>query len=183
MSNYQDTDRFKHLVHYVLWYFKHYLQNSKLGYVKLNKILWILDAYSRCNAGRSLSGESYYIKRRWGPVPPKILATMEALHQEGTIISDAFPPSPDSCKVGKPPEQGVFNTEELRQIRTYCRKLADYTGGKLSRFSHDQIYDAYEEGERIPLTMYLVREVCEPGAESIAARDRLLQEIQASRSN
>ena len=77
-----DTDRFKELVHYVC---HHCDDTRKMGAIKLNKILWCADTYAYRLYGRTISGETAYIKRQHGPVPKRIVATLKDLEQEGLI--------------------------------------------------------------------------------------------------
>src|SRR5581483_10389614 len=65
----------KALVHYVIAKAK----TSRLGSVRLNKILWYIDVLTYKAAGRSLTGETY-VKQPRGPVAehlPRILGELE----------------------------------------------------------------------------------------------------------
>ena len=180
-----EARKFQHVVHYIVWYFRHYLRRCSLGAVKLNKILWLMDVRQTCITGESMTGEDAYIKRPYGPVPPSILATLEQLQTEGCIgqtvpKNSAHPYRIDlnNCTV-KPPEAkaDALSPEDMKIIRSACQVLSMHTGRMLSNLSHDEVYDSYEEGQKIPLCAYLVAKSRMPGPESIDVRNRLLAEI------
>jgi len=177
-----DSMRFQLMVHYILWYFKEKLPECRLGQVKLNKILWLLDVESICNQGSSMSGEAAYVKRKYGPVPPHILATLEKLSVEGILEESGTKTKKDrnsseysssfdlhSAKVHKaPPDlEGLLNEEEKKKIELVCDQYSNISGNELSKLSHDRIYDMYKEGDKIPLSVYLVAE-----AEKLTDEDR-----------
>ena len=178
-----EAHKFQHVVHYIVWYFRRHLRGCGLGAVKLNKILWLMDVRQTCLTGVSMTGEEAYIKRKYGPVPPRILATLEQLQTDGyigqTMPENSAQPyriSVNTCTVSLP-EAGALSLEDMKIIRGVCRALSKYTGKQLSALSHDEVYDIYEEGQKIPLGAYLVAKGRMPGPESLAARNRLLAEI------
>jgi len=178
-----DSMKFQLMVHYILWYFKEKLSECRLGQVKLNKILWLLDVESICNQGSSMSGETAYVKRRYGPVPPHILATLEKLSVEGILEesgtktkkedrnSSEYSSSFDlhSAKIHEAPPDldGLLNEEEKKKIESVCDRYSNISGKELSKLSHDRIYDMYKEGDKIPLSVYLVAK-----AETLTDEDR-----------
>jgi hypothetical protein len=62
-----DKDRFKMLVHYACASVD---DPSKLGAVKLNKIVWFSDVFAFQELGDSITGATY-IKEKFGPIPQK----------------------------------------------------------------------------------------------------------------
>lgn len=168
-----NTTKFEQLVHYIMWYCKQYQRQHHLGSIKLNKILWLLDVWQYCHEGSSMSGEEYYIKRQHGPVPSSILATQEKLANRGVLkikeYTDKMRIDIGSAEITRPKSNDInlLNPEELEQIKHFCKELMPLPAKALSKYSHDDVYDAYEEGEQIPLSAYLVSKRVHPTKEAI----------------
>src|SRR5271165_7126802 len=77
-----DREKFKKLVHYVCW--RCGCDPSKLGAVKLNKILWLSELSMYYTTGQSITS-ARYVKRQRGPVPAPILPILNELKQEGVL--------------------------------------------------------------------------------------------------
>lgn len=169
-NNTPTLSKFEQLVHYIIWYCKKQPKEN-LGMVKLNKILWLLDAWQYCHTKKSMSGEKYYIKRQYGPVPPHILAACETLDTAGILQIKGYTESGKidikTAKITASPNPEAFNDDELRKIKEFCDELKEINSHKLSEYSHNDVWDAYEEGDRIPLAAYLVAKPVKPSAEDI----------------
>ena len=163
--------KFEQLVHYILWYCKEKHHTHHFGSVKLNKILWFLDVHQYCHTGHSISGEEYYIKRKFGPVPRHILAIIEDLAADNKLTVKGYTEEMRidvaMTETGKPENLEFLDTEELKLVEQFCDKLVSATSKQLSESSHDAVYDAYGMGEKIPLAAYLVSEQIPPTKEDI----------------
>jgi hypothetical protein len=62
------------------------LPPGDLGATKLNKILWAADCEFFRRHGRSLTGETEYIRKDQGPCPANIEEVLTKLKAEGAII-------------------------------------------------------------------------------------------------
>ena len=76
-----DRDKFKSLVHYVCWKAG---DPSKLGAIKLNKILWLADFLAYYERDRAIT-DARYIRRQFGPVPSAIQPVIRELQEEGIL--------------------------------------------------------------------------------------------------
>jgi len=162
--------KFAQLVHYILWYCQD--KQYGIGSTKLNKILWLLDVKQYCLSGHSLSGEEYYIKRQYGPVPPHTLATLEELANKGVLTmgeyTDNIRIDIKTAEINKPDKLEELDQKELERVRQCCDEWAEVSAKTLSDYSHDNVYDSYELGEQIPLAAYLVSEPIAATKEDIA---------------
>src|SRR4051794_39698051 len=77
----RNFEKFKALVHYICWRCE---DPTKLGAVKLNKVLWRADFRAYLELGDPVTGATY-IKRQYGPVPSDILPTLRQLEAEGKL--------------------------------------------------------------------------------------------------
>ncbi len=170
--------RFRQIVHYILWYCKKDPANN-LSNVKLNKIIWLLDVWQYCQTGVSMTGQTHYIKRQFGPVPICILAACEQLDTQGLLqIKDVTPSGYvdiGKAQVVEPTEKhiNVLTTGEKKKIRQFCDKLKSANAKELSTISHDDVYDAYQIGEKIPLEAYLLSKSVKPTAKDIQKAGRI----------
>ena len=172
------SKKFEQLVHYILWYCKGNDGKHHFGSVKLNKIIWLLDVYQYCHTGHSMSGEEYYVKREFGPVPPHILAVIENLATDNKLEVKGYTEKMridiDAAEISEPDNLELLDKEELGLVRKFCDELAPVSGKKLSDDSHDTVYDSYDLGEKIPLAAYLVSEQIAPTKEDISWAEKHL---------
>ena len=76
-----NRSKFKALVHYVIGK----TDSSRLGAIRLNKILWYVDTLTYRAEGASVTGGAY-VKRQFGPVPKQILSMLGELEHENAIV-------------------------------------------------------------------------------------------------
>jgi hypothetical protein len=148
-------ERLKDLIHYVCW---KCADPSKLGVTKLYKILWFSDTWHYRLHGRPITGADY-VKREHGPAPRRGLPAIEELKREGRIV--------------EPHRQGLqferhdfvalidadtsrFSAEELAIIDAVMGEVCEnHTATSISDLSHDQVWDAAQMGEIIPMVAVL----------------------------
>ena len=142
--------KFTELVHYVIG-----KQGNprKLGATKLNKILWYADTFAYRATGETITGERY-VKRQYGPVPKKILATVESLERRGRIlVREAGVPGRAREFVSlSDADVTVFSEKELSIVDVVIEHICnEHTASSISEMSHDKIWDIAELGEEIPI--------------------------------
>lgn len=152
--------RFKALVHYIL---ERCDDPKKLGATKLNKVLWYADTFAFRSTGQTISGETHYVKRQFGPVPKKVLSAIRELQAEGKIHVK------ETEYFGKPKREFIslrqadaskFTAEEIEIVDAVLSAICDHhTAASISDLSHDLIWEAAELGEDIPVFAVLAAQV------------------------
>jgi hypothetical protein len=144
-------DRFKALVHYVCW--KCADDPSKLGAVKLNKILWLAEQESYHLTGKPITAVRY-VKRKYGPVPAAIVPALRELENAGILtVRDADHFGWDKKEYAVYQEaSGDFLTPGERAIvdEMIAYVTQQHTATSISEKSHDHIWKAARDGEDIP---------------------------------
>jgi hypothetical protein len=152
--------RFTELVHYVCDRCKE--SPNKLGATKLNKALWYIDTIAYCKFGKSISGETAYLKKKFGPVPRHIASALQMLSVDGSIAisdNDHFGYTQRTFISLKPPNVMVFSPEERDLMNEVIQVICEeHTAASISELSHDVIWDAAELGENIPINAVLAAE-------------------------
>jgi len=145
-------NKFDRVVHYIC---DRCDDTSKLGSTKLNKILWYIDSFSYRLHGETVTGETHYVKRRFGPVPRRILASLERLQRTGRLhVREVEVFGHPKREFVSLKDAGAYRfTEHAHEImdaviRVVC---ADHTAMSISDLSHDIIWESAELGEHIPI--------------------------------
>ncbi len=144
------TEKFKALVHFIV----HECQDnpSKLGAIRLNKALWYTDVTAYRSAGASVTNEAY-VKRKMGPVPSHILATVSELKAEGLLHVTEPQSQYDSRKYISlvEPDTSSLSEDEMELAKAVLSAVLGVTANAISEMTHDIIWEAASEGEEIPL--------------------------------
>ncbi len=145
------TEKFKRLVHYICWRVS---DASKLGAIKLNKILWYSDTFAYRLYGEPITG-AIYIKQKNGPVPKHVLIALRQLEAEGKVVvreTEFFGYKKKEFIALQPPDPAAFAEREVKIIDDVIVSICDHhTGTSISDLSHDQIWDAASIGEELPM--------------------------------
>jgi hypothetical protein len=146
-----DREKFKRLVHYVIWRAG---GRDGFGAVKLNKILWFSDARAFMLRGKPITGASY-IREKWGPVPRPMMPIREELTREGAIQiwSDRHFdfPSTRFKALRAPSDLSIFDADEIKTVDWWIEHIdKDHTAGSASEESHDYAWEIAEMGEELP---------------------------------
>lgn len=142
--------KYKNLVHYIC----HRVEDkSKLGAIKLNKILFFSDFLNYLVSGNSITGEKY-IKRQFGPVPSSIFNVIKVLEKEDklkvTEVSSLLRVRKDYHSLSTP-DISEFKTEEISFIDSVIDEIANNHNAKsISESTHTDVWEAAEIGEEIP---------------------------------
>lgn len=144
-------EKFKRLVHYIIAQCD---DPSRLGATRLNKILWYVDTLAYRANGVSVTGESY-VKRQYGPVPKHILATLRELEGEGKVLIR------DKEYIGattmrhfyslKEADSEALSEHEKELVHTVIDAVCERTATEISDLTHDQVWEAANIGEEIPM--------------------------------
>lgn len=173
--------RFKALVHYIL---EKCDDPKKLGATKLNKVLWYADTFAFRSTGQTISGETHYVKRQFGPVPKKILAAINDLKSEKKILVR------ETEYFGKPKREYIslesadtskFTSEEIEIVDAVLGVICDHhTAASISDMSHDLIWEAAELGEEIPVYAVLAAQAGAPSKDDMKWADQLIKKHAAA---
>ena len=150
-------NRLKQLVHYVCNRCK---DEPGFGATKLNKILWYLDTFAFLKSGKPLSGDTRYVRRKHGPAPHQILVVLRKLETEKSILvreSKYYNRVKTDYVVLKPPNESVFTADEKELIDEISQVVCRRTAKEISDLTHDNVWEAAEEGEEIPLYAILAK--------------------------
>jgi|SRR5690349_8161510 len=145
-----DHDKFKSLVHYVCWRCSE--DPSRLGAVKLNKILWAADFAYYYEHGKPITGAGY-IKRQFGPVPRAILSVLKELQSEGSLNIREVPFHGYKKKefIADQPQATDLDDDERQIVDAAISLICDeHTAKSISQRSHDHVWRVADDGEEIP---------------------------------
>lgn len=127
---------------------------ARLGAIRLNKIAWFSDCYAYRRDGTSVTGDTY-VKRKFGPVPRNVLAALRQLEEEGKILAKDVSHYNGTMRRFYSLDRPASNrlSEADREILdTHANVICmNYTANGISNESHDQVWEAAEIGEEIPL--------------------------------
>lgn len=163
------NEKLKEAVHFVV---ESCDDSSKLGAVRLNKILWFADRHSYRETGSTITGDTY-VKRRFGPVPKHIMAASAELSDEQKLVIREAPYTTRKTFrefISATPPESKHLSESDRGVLNAYRDLIcnNFTASEISDLSHDQVWEAAQEGEEIPF--YTVFSAF-PGSISADVRD------------
>jgi len=150
--------KLKNITHYIC---EKCSDPNKLGTTKLNKILWLIDCISYEKTGKSVT-KATYIKRQYGPVPKEILEVKNELQKEGKIaIRKDFVCGrivQEKLISLKEPDINGFTSKEISLSDSIIADICfNHTAKSISELTHDEIWEAAEIGEQLPLFVVFAR--------------------------
>lgn len=173
------TEKFKAMVHFIV----HECQDnpSKLGAIRLNKTLWYTDVAAYRFAGASVTNEAY-VKRKMGPVPSHILATIEELKNEGVLHVREPQGQFDSRKYIslEEPDTGMLSEDEMDLAKEVLSAVLGHTANVISEMTHDIIWEAASDGEEIPMYATLASDRGAIADEAKTWARAIVEELQAA---
>ena len=145
-----DRGKFKALVHYICWRCQ---DPTKLGAVKLYKVLWRSDFGAYLEFGEPITGASY-VKGNFGPVPAGAQPVLEELQREGTLSIrevDYYGRDKKEFFALKRPDLSGFTADEISLVDKEIDYVTEqHTARSISEESHDEIWEMARIGEEIP---------------------------------
>ena len=153
-----NRDKFKRLVHYVIWRVG---KRDWFGAVKLNKVLWFSDTEAFAHTGTSITGATY-TRQQFGPAPKAIMPIRKELEQDGAIHVARRGKLERLTALTKPDMQ-PFTLSEMAIIDWWIEHIATYeTAQSISTKSHDYAWQIASLGEIIPMTASLAVRIRAP---------------------
>ena len=155
-----DRCKYKALVHYICCTCH---DPTKLGTVKLHKILWLSDVLAFLNFNKPITSETY-IKKDYGPFSSHLSDMIKELEREKRLSVREIEWAEGKKKrefIGSgDPDKSLFTAEEIRlinDIRDYV--CDDHTAGTISDLTHDDIWKMACMNEQLPYEAILVSDL------------------------
>jgi hypothetical protein len=136
------------------------LPPDDLGATKLNKILWFADCEFYRRHGRSLTGETEYIRRENGPCPNRMGEVIARLKIAGAIAERSQPIANYSRREFTPlsePDVSSFTPEEVDILLSVALEIAPLSAKRASDISHDDLWKATPPNGRMSVEAGSVR--------------------------
>lgn len=145
-------DKLKEALHFVI---SRCADPSKLGAIRLNKIVWFADRFAFRLNGNSITADTY-VKRRLGPVPKNVLPAIAELATEGKIsVRESSLPSGNIMRhffTLAEPATETLSEQDKEVLSSFTDLICNnFSANEISDLTHDQVWQAAETGEEIPL--------------------------------
>jgi len=159
-----DRDKFKRLVHYVIWKAG---KRDWFGATKLNKVLWFAESRAYMLSGKAITG-AVYIREKHGPVPRLIMPIRAELDAEG-LTKTVTEGKLKRTTTTSAPDISVFTADEIKAVDWWIDHIdKEHTATSISDKSHDYTWEIAAMGEVIPMhAVFAARIREEPSAEAM----------------
>ena len=144
---------------------------TRLGAVRLRKILYFADALNYLKTGRPMTG-ARYIKWEFGPVPAELAGAERRLRRREALLI-----RPSSHPGGYPmthyialaePDLREFAPEEISLVDELIHSVcSEHTAASISAASHHHAWKVAEIGEELPYESILVSRFAEVTPEDV----------------
>ncbi len=163
-----DQERFDHLVLYIA---SQCPDPTRLGAVRLRKILYFADALHYLRTGRPLTGATY-IKWEHGPMPAQLEGALQRLQgaEKLRVRKSAHPAGyPRTHYIAlADPDVRAFSAEEISHVDWLIRTITNqHTAASISEANHHRAYEVAEIGEVLPYESILVWRFAEITPEAV----------------
>ena len=152
-----DAHKLKALVHYICTRCRR--DPSKLGAVKLHKILWYADGQTYARLGRAILGEDY-TRQPHGPMSVHLDSALRQLESEKQLLIRTVGYKGKQKReylASGTPDISFLNDKEKRILDEVIRNITqDHSAGSISEKSHDRLWEVARLGERIPYQQQLL---------------------------
>ncbi|MBM3578327.1 MAG: DUF4065 domain-containing protein [Alphaproteobacteria bacterium] len=150
MTLFPADPRTKNIAHYVI----SHTRPPELGATKLNKVLWRADIIHYRRYGKTITGQSSYIRMPQGPVPNFINQVLDELKAEGSIVE-----RPVDTRAGvrrefvwlKKPSASVFTSSEIEAIHEAISIVCAGSATEASNNTHDALWLEFADGQQMPI--------------------------------
>jgi hypothetical protein len=162
-----DRDKFKALLHYVVWKAG---DKEGFGATKLYKVLWFSDARAYMLQGDPITGETY-VREKYGPLPTHALSTIDELAREGTITisaGDYYGKAIRHFHSMRLPDKLALSARQREIVEYWIKHIADeHTATSISEESHDYAWEIATLGEKIPYHAIFAIRIRDPEGEEL----------------
>ena len=127
---------------------------SKLGAVKLNKVLWYADIEAYRRHGKTITGLTTYVRRPQGPVPQEMRRVIGELKDSGKVSERSMQVIDHVRREFvwlKEPDVSVFSAYEVDLLNVFIHIVQDYSAHEISMSTHDALWDELKDGERMSI--------------------------------
>lgn len=167
-------NKFEALVHYICWKCS---DPSKLGAIKLNKVLWFSDTIAFAQIGASITGV-LYVKQKFGPVPKPIMPVVRALVQKSILRVEEvkyFGRAKKQYISLMEPDSSIFTADQLEIVDNVLVAITtQHTATSISELTHDAIWKLATIDEVMPHSAILASKFGKiSDQDTIWARSRL----------
>jgi uncharacterized phage-associated protein len=146
-----DLRRLVAAVHYVIAR----TDPSKLGYVKLNKILWYADIEHYQRHSRSLTGLTHYIRMPQGPMSKDISRAIRNLRKDGKVTERRVKVIDYDRRELiwlKEPSLSEFNAEQIDILNRVIDAIVPLTADEVSRLTHeDELWKELKDNDPLAI--------------------------------
>lgn len=140
------------------------LPPGDLGATKLNKILWAADCEFFRRHGRSLTGETEYVRKDQGPCPANIESVLLRLKDEGAIMEhrqQVVSFSRREFMALAQPDLATLTKEEIDVLLSIAIEFAPLTAKQASDDSHKDLWKAIPPNGKMSVAAGSIR-IMEP---------------------
>lgn len=175
-----NREKFKALIHYVCWKCE---DPTKLGAVKLNKVLWFSELLTYLHFNSPIAG-ARYVKLQFGPAPVAILPLLEELKNEGALaIRDVeyFGRAKREFFALTEPNISLFLAQEISVVDSVAQKICgEHTAASISDLTHNEIWEMAQIGEDLPFYTVFSARRGEVGEDDLAWADEKIGACRAA---
>lgn len=145
-------EKLKEALHYVI---ARCDDPARLGAIRLNKIMLFADRFAYRMNGATITADPY-VKRRLGPVPKNVLAAIGELASEHKIVVREVATFGNKVMrhyiTMKPAEVDALSEQDREILNAVTSIICDnFSANEISDATHDQVWEAAELGEEIPI--------------------------------
>jgi len=162
-----DRDKFKALLHYVIWKAG---DRDDFGATKLYKVLWFSDARAYMLFGEPITGESY-VREKYGPMPRHVMAYIRELESEGAIKASHaryFNKPIRRYRSQRLPDKLSLNEKQREIVEYWISHIAnEHTATSISEQSHDYAWEIAKLGEEIPYRAIFATRIRDPEGDEL----------------
>ena len=138
----------------VVLYIISHTQPSLLGATKLNKVMWRADVLHYRRFGKTITGQTSYIRMPQGPIPNFVSHAIAELKAANKILE-----RPTETPVGTRREfvwierlgATEFSAEEVETLHEAIDIVCMMSAGAASDRIHDALWEEFDDGEQVPV--------------------------------
>lgn len=172
-----DHDKFKALLHYVVWKAG---DKDGFGATKLYKVLWFSDARAYMLQGEPISGETY-LREKFGPLPAHGQSVIKELADDGVIRvwnDTYYGKSIRHFHSLQVPDRLSLDQRQREIVDYWINHIADeHTATSISEQSHDYAWEIAKLGEEIPYHAIFATRIRDPEGEELEWASRRAKEL------